>query len=43
MINITKLYHNSDYKTFDALGRIISGTVKKGQLVKIMGENYEVG
>lgn len=43
MINITKLYHNSDYKAFNGLGRIISGTVNKGQLVKVMGENYEAG
>ena len=40
---MTKSYHCSDYKNFDVLGRIISGTVKKGQMIKIMGENYQVG
>jgi U5 small nuclear ribonucleoprotein component len=39
-INIVKMYHQSDYKTFDVFGRVISGTIKRGESVKIMGENY---
>lgn len=36
-INTVKMYHQADYKSFDVLGRIISGTIKKGDQVKIMG------
>lgn len=42
-INTTKMYHQSDYKTFDVLGRVISGTIKRGDSLKIMGEGYEPG
>ena len=42
-MNVTKLYHRNDYKSFVVLGRIISGTIYKGQSVRVMGENYEVG
>lgn len=37
------MYHQKDYKTFDVLGRIISGTLKKGQKVRVLGEGYEPG
>lgn len=42
-INTVKMYHQSDYKTFDVLGRVISGTIKRGDNIKVMGENYESG
>ena len=38
LINIVKYYNKPDCKTFDAFGRVISGTIKLGQKVKIMGE-----
>jgi len=31
------MYHQSDYKTFDVLGRVISGTIKRGDSLKILG------
>ena len=37
------MYHQSYYKTFDVLGKVISGTIKRGDNLKIMGENYEPG
>lgn len=40
LIQITKLYHQGNYKNFDAFGRIISGTIKVNQSVKIMSDNY---
>ena len=37
------MYHTNDYKTFYVLGRILSGTIKKGDRLRIMGENYVSG
>ncbi|CAG8480432.1 928_t:CDS:10 [Diversispora eburnea] len=42
MIYITKLYNSSDASTFDAFGRIMSGTIKKGQTVRVLGEGYSI-
>ena len=28
--------------SFDALGRVLSGTIKKGQNVKLLGEKYNI-
>lgn len=40
-INTVKMYHEKDYKTFSVLGRILSGTLKEGQKVRILGEDYD--
>jgi U5 small nuclear ribonucleoprotein component len=40
MIYITKLYSSELYTTFDALGRVMSGTIKSGQIVRVLGEGY---
>jgi len=40
MIQIVKLYSSSDATKFDAFGRVFSGTIKSGQLVKVLGEGY---
>ena len=40
MINITKLYSNADGNSFNALGRVFSGTVSIGQKVRVLGEGY---
>jgi U5 small nuclear ribonucleoprotein component len=37
---ISKLYPKSDVSAFDALGRVMSGTLKKGQRVRVLGEAY---
>ena len=43
LVNTVKMYHKSDYKSFDVLGRVISGSLKKKDRVRILGENYEIG
>src|SRR5690348_12122341 len=40
MINIVKMYNKPDCLTFDAFGRVISGTLTKKNAVKVLGENY---
>ncbi|CAG8473113.1 24812_t:CDS:10 [Cetraspora pellucida] len=42
MIYVTKLYNSSDASTFDAFGRIMSGSVRKGQTVRVLGEGYSI-
>ncbi len=39
-INILKLIYNEFNGNFYSFGRIISGTVKKGDDVKVLGESY---
>jgi translation elongation factor EF-G len=39
-VHITKLYHATDAQSFRALGRVISGTLRKGAQVKVLGEGY---
>ncbi|KAI9512613.1 Calreticulin family-domain-containing protein [Russula earlei] len=39
-VYITKLYHATDAQSFRAFGRVISGTLKKGAQVKVLGESY---
>ena len=40
MVQIAKLYHTTDAQEFRAFGRVISGTVRKGMDVKVLGEGY---
>ncbi|KAF9524095.1 Calreticulin family-domain-containing protein [Crepidotus variabilis] len=40
MVQITKLYHTTDAQSFRAFGRVISGTLKKGMDLKVLGEGY---
>lgn len=40
MINITKLYHTTDAQSFRVFGRVLSGTLRKGMEVKVLGEGY---
>jgi 116 kDa U5 small nuclear ribonucleoprotein component len=42
LINIVKLYNKPSCLSFDAFGRILSGTISKKQQVKILGENYSL-
>lgn len=42
MIHTTKCYHRPDCSAFDVLGRVMSGTVFKGQKVKVLGEAYDI-
>lgn len=43
MLYISKMVPTSDKGRFFAFGRIFSGTVKSGQKVRIMGNNYTYG
>lgn len=40
VVHITKLYHTADAQEFRAFGRVMSGTIKQGQMVKVLGEGY---
>ncbi|KAF9507980.1 hypothetical protein BS47DRAFT_1488591 [Hydnum rufescens UP504] len=40
VVHITKLYHTPDAQDFRAFGRVMSGTVKKGSQLKVLGEGY---
>ncbi|KZO91876.1 Calreticulin-domain-containing protein [Calocera viscosa TUFC12733] len=40
IVQITKLYQTTDAQEFRAFGRVISGTLKKGDEVKVLGEGY---
>lgn len=39
-INIVKLFNNEHMGNFYSFGRIISGTIKTGDEVRVLGENY---
>ena len=38
--SVYKLYHKYDHLSFDLFGRVLSGTIKQGMKILIMGENY---
>lgn len=40
MVHIAKMYHTTDAQSFRAFGRVMSGTVRKGMEVKVLGEGY---
>lgn len=40
IIHVTKLYSTSDGNSFDAFGRIYTGTCQPGQRVRVLGEGY---
>src|SRR5258706_8455458 len=40
IVHITKLYNTTDALSFRAFGRVLSGTLKKGMTVKVLGEGY---
>lgn len=40
MINITKLFTSKDGTVFYSFGRVFSGTIKAGQQIKVLGQNY---
>ena len=42
MVNLTKMYHKPDCESFDAFGRVLSGTLKVGAEVKVLGEAYSL-
>jgi U5 small nuclear ribonucleoprotein component len=42
MVNVTKMYHRPDCENFDAFGRVLSGTLKVGDEVNVLGETYSL-
>ncbi|KAI9755404.1 MAG: hypothetical protein M1815_005039 [Lichina confinis] len=40
VVQVTKLLNSSDAKTFHALGRVMSGTARTDQAVRVLGEGY---
>eukprot|EP00456_Euglypha_rotunda_P028759 TRINITY_DN2267_c0_g1_i11.p1 TRINITY_DN2267_c0_g1~~TRINITY_DN2267_c0_g1_i11.p1 ORF type:complete len:683 (-),score=91.86 TRINITY_DN2267_c0_g1_i11:142-1893(-) len=42
MINITKQYARPDGSKFDSFGRVLSGTVKVGDKVRVLGEGFSL-
>ncbi|KIY65966.1 Calreticulin-domain-containing protein [Cylindrobasidium torrendii FP15055 ss-10] len=40
MVHVTKLYHTMDAQSFRAFGRVMSGTLRKGAEIKVLGEGY---
>jgi len=40
LVNVVKLFSSPDGTGFSALGRIYSGTIKAGDKVKVLGEEY---
>ncbi|KAH7907791.1 P-loop containing nucleoside triphosphate hydrolase protein [Hygrophoropsis aurantiaca] len=40
MVQVTKLYHTTDAQSFRAFGRVMSGTLKKDTVIKVLGEGY---
>lgn len=42
IIHITKLYNTTDATGFNAFGRVMSGTAKPGDQVRVLGEGYTI-
>lgn len=40
MVQVAKLYHTTDAQSFRAFGRVISGTLRKGMSLKVLGEGF---
>ncbi len=40
IVHVSKLYNTSDAQSFRAFGRVMSGTLRQGQVVKVLGEGY---
>ncbi|KAH7001300.1 P-loop containing nucleoside triphosphate hydrolase protein [Ilyonectria destructans] len=42
VIHVTKLFNTSDAKSFHSFGRVLSGTVRPGMQVRVLGEGYSL-
>ncbi|KAF2772093.1 P-loop containing nucleoside triphosphate hydrolase protein [Teratosphaeria nubilosa] len=42
VVHITKLFNTADAQGFNAYGRVLSGTAKVGDKVRVLGENYSI-
>ncbi|KAI1962955.1 hypothetical protein LOZ58_002579 [Ophidiomyces ophidiicola] len=42
VVHVTKLFSTSDAASFNAFGRIMSGTARPGQQVRVLGQGYTI-
>ena len=42
MVNVTKMFPRPDASGFDAFGRVLSGTLRVGDDVRVLGEAYSL-
>ncbi|PTD01519.1 Pre-mRNA-splicing factor cwf10 [Fusarium culmorum] len=42
VVHITKLFNTADAKSFHSFGRVLSGTVRPGMQVRVLGEGYSL-
>ncbi|KAK3054373.1 hypothetical protein LTR09_004641 [Extremus antarcticus] len=42
IVHVTKLFNTSDAQSFNSFGRVLSGTARPGQKVRVLGENYSI-
>ncbi|KAI9834795.1 MAG: hypothetical protein M1819_002881 [Sarea resinae] len=42
VVHVTKLFSSQDASTFYSLGRVMSGTARAGQHVRVLGEGYTI-
>ncbi|WPH02558.1 pre-mrna-splicing factor cwf10 [Acrodontium crateriforme] len=42
IVHVTKLFNTPDAQGFNSFGRVMSGTARPGQAVRVLGENYSI-
>ncbi|KAK4550106.1 hypothetical protein LTR36_003073 [Oleoguttula mirabilis] len=42
VVHVTKLFNTPDAQGFNSFGRVMSGTARPGQQVRVLGENYSL-
>lgn len=42
VVHVTKLFNTPDARGFNAFGRVMSGTARPGERVRVLGENYSM-
>lgn len=42
VVEVVKLYHREDCRSFDCLGRVVSGKISRGMRVKVLGPTYSL-
>ena len=42
VVHVTKLFNTQDAQGFNSFGRVMSGTARPGQQVRVLGENYSI-
>ena len=42
VVHITKIFNTSDATSFNSFGRVLSGTARPGEKVRVLGESYSI-